>query len=923
MSETKFDVAVEQRIGLVMYGGISLAIYMNGVAQEFLNLVLSTAHDENGESLLSENVNLDGQSQDARSPITGVQRVYREMARIMVGAGPDDLISTKFVVDIMSGTSAGGLNAMFLGKSIADKVSLKPLQNLWVEEGDIAVLLDDKESYKGLLGLPRKPARSLLSSRRMYAKLIAAFDQMEQLPLFTGFKASRTDIDLCTELDVYMTATDLQGRPTPIYLGALDFVPHIGDTKPGDNFEKIQLEPEHKAAFHFRYESKKYFGDKHEFVPSNDFAKEFIPFLAFVGRCTSSIVPAFEPMRLKDAEQVLNSTGHRGMYTPETWKGLFRQYWGDASLYDSGTTALSRRRDFEYRCFGDGGYLDNKPFGYAFKQLSARKADVAVKRNVFYVEPHPDDNSKILLETMGSSRTVPNVFEHASLAKNLPSVQNISERVIAIRQQGEYASRVMQAVQLAVRNAKTVPKSPTPGAGPYENASPISLRMNYESMLDNLAVALVMLLGFDADTAMRPALRLLLDAAFECQYKDLHDNAETMKKVLNEFDVARRRRLIEWLRRRYEKEIVKLTLALPTQFVAAADSITDNVSGANEQTRTQEVVSDIKGLSQTLGEFFAPTNIAICFRKASQGMDLLRDILESRPADKRMTEEQLIKQLIDDIKGVKLDGPEAELAKNLILLQISISELVYIMGAKRDAENQGQGIDGQRRTRAKQVIGTIKFPPKIQKQIDELFDNDFRVREKRSSRCIEILEATKKILNLEIFDTVIGKWASDHNLGNFVNEFYAHDDLEFPLMYPAGLGDSYALDIVRISPKDAGSLEPDRSSTDNRVNKLSGIELGHFGGFFTRSGRILDIVWGRLDTTEVILNTYLQPDQVAQLLPKAQLAILGESLAEFADEIGIDERENTEKSRPTLRTRLENLVGVVMTKHQLMCPPEK
>jgi hypothetical protein len=39
----KIDFTQETRFAVVMYGGVSLAIYMNGVAQELLKLVRATA----------------------------------------------------------------------------------------------------------------------------------------------------------------------------------------------------------------------------------------------------------------------------------------------------------------------------------------------------------------------------------------------------------------------------------------------------------------------------------------------------------------------------------------------------------------------------------------------------------------------------------------------------------------------------------------------------------------------------------------------------------------------------------------------------------------------------------------------------------------------------------------------------------------
>jgi hypothetical protein len=41
----QMDVGQEVRFAVVMYGGVSLAIYINGIAQELLHLVRATAPD--------------------------------------------------------------------------------------------------------------------------------------------------------------------------------------------------------------------------------------------------------------------------------------------------------------------------------------------------------------------------------------------------------------------------------------------------------------------------------------------------------------------------------------------------------------------------------------------------------------------------------------------------------------------------------------------------------------------------------------------------------------------------------------------------------------------------------------------------------------------------------------------------------------
>lgn len=921
MSKREFDIVVEQRIGVVMYGGISLAIYMNGVAQEFLNLVLSTAHDREGNGLLSEQPSLNGDTPDM---LTGIQRVYRDMAR-MISSTDDGTIQTKFVVDILTGTSAGGLNAMYLGKSIAEKVSLKPLQSLWVQEGDISILLNDKASYKGLFGMQQRPARSLLNSRRMYAKLVAAFAQMENQPLF---KSDTKGVGLCTELDVYMTATDLQGKASPVYLGALDFTPHVShenigkpNSKSGNSggsepsrsheaqFQRFQLEAEHRAVFHFRYESDDYLksltGNIH-ISQKNDFAHDYVPFLAFVGRCTSSIVPAFEPMRLIDTKDVLEKTGLPFSYKPKEWTNLYRQYWRETPLYFPGKSApdviAEAQQSFEIRTFGDGGYLDNKPFGYAFKELANRRADVAVRRNVFYVEPHPDDNQKTLDETTNLPDKVQDVLEHAKLALTLPGVQTINERVMAIRDEGEYADRVRRAVDAAKHSADD----------DIVNRN-IASSINLENTVDMLAEVLVEMLGFDPDTAVKPALRHLLYASLEILNDGDSELAQKSEDILKRFDLKRARRKVEWLRVNLERGILR---------TAYADQTTKKDLADAEKQRSQ---------SKELGrEFFHLTNPALVFHKVIQVLDMIRqgDIapleLEQRGANSEVSKIQVLQ----NVASGKEEKPKAEslianltdaersLVFGLLELRVSLDELVFVMAAKRSAnpsdggrgvktKRDVGGIDGARRDRARQVLGgSDGFSRSV---VERMTPDDRAVRERRPTIVKRIFDAVESILDLEALNERIRSWAGDDLIAVFERE----DNFVFPLLYPAGLGDSYALDITRISPKDAGSLESDESK---RVEKLSGVSLAHFGAFFTRSGRIMDIIWGRLNTAEILLNTYLDSTAVDKLLPKAQLSILGESLVEFATEIQIDDLASRARGHISLRRRLENLVGFVVAK---------
>src|SRR5262245_53984027 len=111
----KTDYTKEVRFAVVMYGGVSLAIYINGAAQELLRMVRATASKNNdGNDVLLGNEQL-----------SGSERVYRKLSHLLaedhdpnVKADLTADIPTRFVVDTITGASAGGINGIFLAKAL-------------------------------------------------------------------------------------------------------------------------------------------------------------------------------------------------------------------------------------------------------------------------------------------------------------------------------------------------------------------------------------------------------------------------------------------------------------------------------------------------------------------------------------------------------------------------------------------------------------------------------------------------------------------------------------------------------------------------------------------------------------------------------------------------------------------------------------
>ena len=265
----------EIRLAVVMYGGVSLAIYMNGISQEFLKAVRATAPRTSGAV-----------SACSDDELASTEKVYRKIGQILYhGRKPgepanpaqfkDLPIKTRILIDILAGTSAGGINAVFLAKALANDQDLDQVRNIWLEEGNIDTLLNDGRSVEGRYD-SADPKTSLLNSQRLYGKLLEAFDGMDQNARRSKDFRSR----LSNEIDLFVTTTDLNGLVVPIQLANV-----------------VIEERAHKAHFRFVY------GPDRINSP-NDFLSTYNAMLAFASRCTSSFPTAFEPMKIESVRPI-------------------------------------------------------------------------------------------------------------------------------------------------------------------------------------------------------------------------------------------------------------------------------------------------------------------------------------------------------------------------------------------------------------------------------------------------------------------------------------------------------------------------------------------------------------------------------------------------------------------------------------------
>ena len=131
----------ELRIGLVLYGGVSLAVYMNGIVTELWHALRASRARHDGDN----------------GTLTGSALVYRDLLdRLDDGAETDGL---RIVVDAVAGTSAGGVNGAALAKAVVDGGDARILNRVWIDKADIARLKATPEESPWWLKARARPAQ--------------------------------------------------------------------------------------------------------------------------------------------------------------------------------------------------------------------------------------------------------------------------------------------------------------------------------------------------------------------------------------------------------------------------------------------------------------------------------------------------------------------------------------------------------------------------------------------------------------------------------------------------------------------------------------------------------------------------------------------------------------------------------------------
>jgi patatin-related protein len=402
---------VEVRMALVCYGGVSLAIYMSGITRENQELVTGSA------------VRLAPGGADPGGTAAVYTRLVERLEQAAARRGDSQRV--RIAVDVVAGTSAGGINGICLTRALDGDYSQEAIRDFWITEGDFGKLLDpavrtlltavrsearDLEGIAGpldkLLG-PEPPKRRSWLTGNAAARLFRRARAVVRLrrPV-TTFVKHPPQSALSGDLMCQLTWGALNGMKPQKRAAALPLVLPDGidlavtATEFAGHYDAVPLS--HQVVFDEAH--------RHVFRIHATGAGSLdadVGMLAFAARSTASFPGAFAPVSLDHFRSLLGADGRAAGWEPIVARYLER-FAGDGE-------AGGRR-------FVDGGVLDNMPFDAAIAAIRRRTSPAEVRRALVYVEPSPTviehadalalkdlsfPASNVLAETFRSVSTIP------------------------------------------------------------------------------------------------------------------------------------------------------------------------------------------------------------------------------------------------------------------------------------------------------------------------------------------------------------------------------------------------------------------------------------------------------------------------------------------------------------------------------------
>lgn len=405
----------ELRLALVCYGGVSLAVYMHGVTKEIWHLARASRNFHQGDT-----------------PAGGVQAIYQDLLESIQDRCQ---LRLRFLPDILTGASAGGINAVFLAQAINSGQSLEPLTKLWLENADIDQLVDPEAEplwrYAKIWAQPlaewvlRRPGNAVSESvaketraevREKVSKLVRGrwFE-----PPFSGSNFTALLFDALKAMEASELERPLlpPGHPIDLFVTATDFRGHMELLRL--NSPPVVEETEHRLPIAFSGQAP---------IDSGRPLANLLE-LTMAARSTASFPGAFPPLQTREIDWLAKER-------EEAWSGR------DAFLkrimpvhYRAGTA--------DQISLIDGSVLVNAPFGGAMKALEGRPAQREVDRRFVYIDPRPDRYGTVKEDAASPVGFFAAIFGSLS---TIPREQPIRDNLEQLERQSRDADRLKRIV---------------------------------------------------------------------------------------------------------------------------------------------------------------------------------------------------------------------------------------------------------------------------------------------------------------------------------------------------------------------------------------------------------------------------------------------------------------------------------------------
>jgi patatin-related protein len=316
----------ELRLATTITGGVSLAIWMAGVSREINLLAQASQWRRLGGTFPM-------QSRLSKGSAASL-RLYAELI---------DLLDMVVDVDVLSGTSAGGINAALLASSRVTGSDLGGLRDLWLDLGALTDLIRDPTD---------KSMPSLLyGDARMFAELANQIPKLETGPFPPAAfpPGARTP-----STTAYITTTLLTGETSRFI----------------DSFGTLVQDVDRRGLFTFT---------EAEFANPGTASA-----LALAARSSASFPVAFEPSFLPFMEGTAKKGAVPARPAMAPFTNITRSHW-----------------------VADGGLLDNEPIDVLLRRIFDRPARRPVRRVLLFVVPSSGPAPNLVEEAPGDDVNEP------------------------------------------------------------------------------------------------------------------------------------------------------------------------------------------------------------------------------------------------------------------------------------------------------------------------------------------------------------------------------------------------------------------------------------------------------------------------------------------------------------------------------------